>query len=161
MTDTLLIDASNSHRAQKIYDTISTTAGCGTGPKSLDCLRALPYDEYVNATKSVPSQTSYDGTALSFMPRPDGIVLTESPEVLVSQGKYAQVPFIIGDQEDEGTVFALVQQNLSTTADVEQFMQTVMFQSASPELITQLVAGKSPFPSHPARGEITKNSVSG
>jgi carboxylesterase type B len=39
---------------------------------------------------------------ISYQPRPDGTVLTASPDVLVKNGQYAKVPFIIGDQEDEG-----------------------------------------------------------
>jgi hypothetical protein len=98
-------------------------AGCG-GPwvsDTLQCLRELPYDKLLFAMNSPPFALSYSAVALSYLPRPDGKVLTQSPDVLVLNGKFAkvgeyvdfkglsqelifvkQVPFIIGDQEDEG-----------------------------------------------------------
>lgn len=87
----------------------------------------------------MPGLLSYYSVALSYLPRPDGTALTESPEVLIQNGKYAKVPFIIGDQEDEGTIFALFQSNLTTTADVIKYLSDIVFYDATTEQITNLV----------------------
>lgn len=60
-------------------------------------------------------------------PRPDGDVLPDTTDVLSATGRYAKVPFIIGDQEDEGTLFSLTQTNLSTTDDVVTYMNDFYF----------------------------------
>ncbi|KAI9052229.1 hypothetical protein LZ554_003586 [Drepanopeziza brunnea f. sp. 'monogermtubi'] len=85
----------DSPKAQAIYDHVVLRAGCSMAPSSLDCLRALDYPTYHQAASSVPSLFSYSSLALSYMPRSDGVVLTDSPEALVAAGKYAAVPTII------------------------------------------------------------------
>jgi triacylglycerol lipase len=83
---------------------------------------------------------SYHSIALSYLPRPDGKILTESPEKLVLGNKYASIPFIIGDQEDEGTLFSLFQSNLSTQSDVVDYLHSLFFLDATREQIADLVA---------------------
>jgi triacylglycerol lipase len=50
---------------------------------------------------------------------------------LVEQGKYAKVPFIAGDQEDEGTIFTLFQSNITTTAELVSYLLNVFFHDAT------------------------------
>ena len=69
--------------------------------------------------------------------------------MLTSLCSTAKIPFIIGDQEDEATLFALTQFNLSTTADVEKYLISVFFHDATPEIIRGLVAI---YPDDPAAG---------
>lgn len=76
---------------------------------------------------------------LSYLPRPDGKAITQSPELLVASGTYAKVPFIVGDQEDEGTLFGLFTPNLTTTREVTNYLSTVFFNNAQPTQIDQLV----------------------
>jgi carboxylesterase type B len=92
---------------------------------------------------------SFNSIPLSYLPRPDGATLTQSPEILVKKGKFAQVPFIIGDQEDEGTIFALQQTNLTTTADVVNYLSTTLSNDAKTTQVQQLV---SSYPDDPAAG---------
>lgn len=87
-------------KGQVVYDAVVKKAGCAAAADTLACLRALPYQQFLDATNSVPAILSYNSVALSYLPRPDGKVLTLSPDVLVKQGKYAAVPMLIGDQED-------------------------------------------------------------
>ena len=78
-----------------------------------------------------------------------GVVLTQSPEILVENGLYAQIPFIIGDQEDEGTLFSLVQSNISTTADLVNYLKTFYFYDATVEQVQGLV---DTYSTNPADG---------
>jgi carboxylesterase type B len=126
-------------KGQAIYDTVVAAAGCSSSSDTLECLRAVPYETLLNATNSVPGILSYNSLALSYLPRPDGTVLTQSPEVLLAEGKYAQVPFIIGDQEDEGTLFALFQSNITTTTDIVEYFGTFYFHDATTAQIQALV----------------------
>jgi len=133
-------DPVDAPRAQVVYDTVVAAAGCSSAADSLACLRAAPYEVFLNATNSVPGLLSYTSVALSYLPRPDGVVLTESPELLATSGKYAKVPFIIGDQEDEGTIFALFQSNITTEAQLATYLQTIFFNDATVEQMAAYVA---------------------
>lgn len=90
-------------KAQGIFDTVAEAAGCASVEDSakLECLREVDYDTFVNASNSVPSYLGYTSLAFSYAPRQDGRVLSDSPDVLAETGKYAAVPIIIGNQENE------------------------------------------------------------
>ncbi|ORY66599.1 carboxylesterase [Pseudomassariella vexata] len=126
-------------KAQAIYDQVVEGAGCSGEPDTLACLRQADYQ----------ASPPYSSVALSYLPRPDGKVLTSSSEVLAASGKVVKVPFILGDQEDEGTLFSLFQGNITTTEDIEEYLSSLYFKNASPELISQLVAK---YPEDPAAG---------
>ncbi|KAJ4325750.1 hypothetical protein N0V94_000510 [Neodidymelliopsis sp. IMI 364377] len=126
-------------KGQLIYDTVAKAAGCSGSTDTLSCLRHVPYNKYLQAANSVPGILGYFTVNLSYLPRPDGTTITQSPELLVASGKYAKVPFIVGDQEDEGTLFGLFTPNLTTTAEVSTYFSTVFFNNAQPTQINQLI----------------------
>lgn len=126
-------------KGQAVYDTVVEKAGCSGESDTLECLRAADYTTLLNAMNSVPGILSYNSVALSYLPRPDGTALADSPDVLGLAGKFAKVPVIIGDQEDEGTLFALFQSNTTTEEEVVQYLLDLYFHDASEELITELV----------------------
>ncbi|RDW59730.1 carboxylic ester hydrolase-30 [Coleophoma cylindrospora] len=133
-------DPVDGAKGQKVYDTVVAAAGCSASTDTLGCLRTVDYETLLNATNSVPGLLSYSSIALSYLPRPDGTALTASPEVLVQEGKYAKVPFIIGDQEDEGTIFALFQSNITTIAELVTYLSEYFFHDATTASIEALVA---------------------
>jgi carboxylesterase type B len=127
-------------KGQVVYDTVVSAAGCASSTDTLACLRSVDYTTFLNAANSVPGILSYNSVALSYLPRPDGTVLTESPDVLVLSGQYAAVPMIIGDQEDEGTLFSLFQSNTTTTSELIDYLNNIFFHDATRDQITALVA---------------------
>jgi carboxylesterase type B len=136
-------------KAQDIYNTVVDKAGCSGASDTLACLRSVDYETFLKATTSVPGVFDYQSIALSYLPRPDGVVLTQSPDILAQNGQFASVPFIIGDQEDEGTLFSLVQSNISTTDQLVEYLSTVFFHDATVEQVQALVAT---YPDNPAAG---------
>ncbi|AEO58443.1 hypothetical protein MYCTH_2305770 [Thermothelomyces thermophilus ATCC 42464] len=126
-------------KGQAVYDQVVAKAGCAGASDTLDCLRQAPYDKFLAAANSVPAILSYNSVALSYLPRPDGKVITKSPDVLVKEGKYAAVPMIIGDQEDEGTLFALFQSNVTSTDKLVEYLGGLFFHGATTEQIEGLV----------------------
>ncbi|KAK3377323.1 sterol esterase precursor [Lasiosphaeria ovina] len=132
-------DPVDGPKGQKIYDAVVAKSGCSGAADTLACLRALPYATFLDAANSVPGILSYNSISLSYLPRPDGKVLTQSPEILAKNGQYASVPLIIGDQEDEGTLFSLFQSNVTSTSKLVTYLQTIFFQSATPTQIKGLV----------------------
>ena len=127
-------DPVDSPKAQAVYDTVVAEANCAESYDTLACLRRVDYDTFVQAATSVPSFESYHSMALSYLPRPDGEVLVDSPEVLVQSGKYAAVPLIIGDQEDEGTLFSFLQTNVSDTATLVEYLSSAFTGATKSEL---------------------------
>lgn len=139
-------------RSQDIYDTVVREAGCADATNTLDCLRSADYDTFLHAANSVPGVLSYSSVALSYVPRPDGVVLPDSPDVLATNGQYAAVPMIIGDQEDEGTLFALFQPNITNTDELVDYIWTEFFPAIDRQYVVGLVdtydasiAAGSPF----------------
>lgn len=129
----------SSDKAQAVYDQVIKSAGCDTAEDSLNCLREMPYIDFLNAANSVPHLLSYSSLALSYLPRPDGRVLTDSPDALLLAKKYAPVPMIIGDMEDEGSMFAIFQSELTTTAKLAKYLHDYYFSLASEESLTELI----------------------
>ncbi|KAH7092168.1 Alpha/Beta hydrolase protein [Paraphoma chrysanthemicola] len=129
----------DSGKAQAIYDRVVEAAGCASSSNTLSCLRTTPYQQFLQACNTVPGILSYFTVNLSYLPRPDGKTITASPEQLVLNGKYAKVPFIVGDQEDEGTLFGLFTPNLTTTAEVSEYLSSIFFNLATTSQINQLV----------------------
>lgn len=126
-------------KGQAVFDKVAKTGGCAGAADKLECLRALNSNDFLKAVTSVPGILSYSAVALSYLPRPDGKVLTQSPDSLILSGKYAAVPMIIGDQEDEGTLFGLFQPNISTTNQLVDYLASYYFASATKDELTQLV----------------------
>ncbi|SPO03612.1 probable triacylglycerol lipase V precursor [Cephalotrichum gorgonifer] len=132
-------DPMDCPKGQEVYNGIVEVAGCTGATDTLECLRALEYTDFLRAANSVPGTLSYHSVALSYLPRPDGVVLPDSPDRLVAESRYAAVPMIIGDQEDEGTLFALTQTNISTTDDIVSYLGSLFFRGASVEDLEGLV----------------------
>lgn len=139
----------DTKKAQDVFDTVVQVGGCSGAADKLKCLRGLSFETFYNATNSVPGIMSYNSVALSYLPRPDGKVLTASPDVLARSGRYAKVPFIIGDQEDEGTLFAMSQSNITTTEQLRQYIKTIFFPTASDAAIDAIIRA---YPDDPAQG---------
>ncbi|EAA30450.1 hypothetical protein GE21DRAFT_9892 [Neurospora crassa] len=127
-------------KGQKVYDTVVKNAGCSGAADTLACLRALPYETFLKAANSVPGILSYNSVALSYLPRPDGKALTQSADKLMLAKKYAAVPMIIGDQEDEGTLFSLFQSNITTTSKLVSYLNDIFFNDATESQIKSLVS---------------------
>ncbi|KAG7420457.1 putative secreted lipase [Fusarium oxysporum f. sp. raphani] len=126
-------------KGQAVYDQVVETAGCAGKLDTLDCLRDLDYTDFLNAANSVPGILSYNSLALSYLPRPDGRTLTASPDVLALSRKYAAVPMINGNQEDEGTLFSIFQSNLTTDEKLASYLQDYYFNSATTAKLRNLL----------------------
>ncbi|KAF4551778.1 Carboxylesterase-like protein 22 [Elsinoe fawcettii] len=128
-------------KAQVVFDTVASNAGCGGTADKLACLRALPFQQFLNAATSVPNIFSYRSLDLAYLPRPDPAnnFFSQSPDIAVSQGKFAKVPVICGDQEDEGTLFSLTTSNISNTAELTTYLQSY-FPVRGRDLVPGLVA---------------------
>jgi acetylcholinesterase len=95
--------------------------GCGDASDKIECLRQAPYDKIYAHQGTVGFFVgSYRGLSLPWLPRPsqNDKYLPESPDLLTASGKIANVPLMMGDMRDEGTLFSLIA-GLNTTTDEE------------------------------------------
>ena len=66
------------------------------------------------ASRSISEQAKrWQSLVLPWYPREDGVFLTDNPQRLIQQGKVADVPFITGECDDEGTLFSLSTLNIT------------------------------------------------
>ncbi|KAJ7116614.1 Alpha/Beta hydrolase protein [Mycena epipterygia] len=125
---------------QKYYDEIVRRTGCSKFSDTLACLRTVDYVVLKEAQDASPSIFSYQSLVLAWLPREDGVFLTDNPQRLVQQGKVARVPIIAGSVDDEGTMFSFSTLNLTTDAEVSQYISSIWLPQASAEQVKKVNA---------------------
>ena len=101
-------------KGQVYYDFVVQQVGCSKAPDTLDCLRKVSYEVLSAAFSATPNFSSYHvrsillcwqptkadmhfkSVALAYLPRVDGVFLTDNPQQLVLRGEVANVPFVAG-----------------------------------------------------------------
>lgn len=87
---------------QATYNTLLSNTSCASTvntSSSLDCLRALPFDEI---------NPALNGT-LSWAPVLDGDFIADYPVNQLATGRFPKIPVMIGTNTDEGTAFGTAQ----------------------------------------------------
>ncbi|KAF8158420.1 carotenoid ester lipase precursor [Crassisporium funariophilum] len=123
---------------QKYYDAIVSDTGCNSAADTLACLRAVPYPALKAAINKSPGIFSYQSLNLAWLPRTDGVFLSDNPQNLVQQGKIANIPYITGNCDDEGTLFSLSTLNITTETQLKQYIKTVFLPGTPDAQIDQL-----------------------
>ncbi|KAF9482847.1 carotenoid ester lipase precursor [Pholiota conissans] len=113
---------------QPHYDALVAQTGCTGAADTLQCLRALPFDVLKGAMDNSPGIFDFQSLNLAWPPRADGVFLTDHPQKLVQQGIIANVPFISGDCDDEGTLFSLSTLNITTDPQFQAYVQNTLLQ---------------------------------
>jgi para-nitrobenzyl esterase len=108
--------------------------GCAEGAGQLACLRDKPItDLLANAMQPMPGAGGgFDGkwTFAAVLDGADGF-LPDAPENLFNQGKIADVPYLLGSNNDEGTTFVLRAPALNNEADYMADLKTRFGDSAA------------------------------
>lgn len=140
-------------KAQNIYNSVVENAGCSDASDTLVCLREADYQTFLNAVTAVPGIFSYRSLDLSYLPRPDpnDNFFPQSPEAAIQAGAFAKVPLIAGDQEDEGTLFSLVQSNITTNAQLISYLSSYF--PASPNSASDITTLAALYPNQPLLGQ--------
>ncbi|KAH8995061.1 carotenoid ester lipase precursor [Lactarius hatsudake] len=122
---------------QDVYDTFVKNAACDNSPDTLECLRSIPYPRFKYAMDLSPNFFAYQGLALAWLPRVDGVFLTEPPQHAVLRGHVANVPMITGMPLPYGSLFSLSSLNVSyvmngsNTRELENYMKAFMLPTAT------------------------------
>ncbi|KAH6917979.1 carotenoid ester lipase [Coprinopsis sp. MPI-PUGE-AT-0042] len=134
------------------YDNIVKRTGCSGAQDTLACLRTVPYAKLKDAVNASPAIFDYQSLRLAWLPREDGVFLTDQPLKLVRDGKIARVPIVNGNCEDEGTLFSIAMINVTTNNQFKQWVKGTFLTTLSDaqvdriaELYPQDITKGSPF----------------
>ncbi|KIK97314.1 hypothetical protein PAXRUDRAFT_766008 [Paxillus rubicundulus Ve08.2h10] len=124
--------------AQDNYDFIVAQTDCTSATDTLDCLRQAPYQSILDAVLQTTPLLSYQALNTSWEPLVDGVFFKQSARQSLKQGKYARIPAILGDVDDEGTLFSLYSLNVTTNDEFLNYIRTVFLVGATDAEINQL-----------------------
>ncbi|KAG6829134.1 hypothetical protein H0H92_005608 [Tricholoma furcatifolium] len=125
---------------QVYYDAIVSQTGCSGASDTLACLRTVPYATLKAAMNNSPGIFAYQSLSLAWLPREDGTFLTENPQQLVLDGKVADIPFITGDCDDEGTLFSLSTLNVTTDDEFTSYITNVFLPGTTQAEVDNIAA---------------------
>ncbi|KAI6117842.1 sterol esterase [Pisolithus croceorrhizus] len=137
--------------SQPVYDQLVEYTNC-TNPannSTLDCLRSTPYETLQNAVNMIPPLLSYQSLDTSFHPIVDGVMFNSTSRQSLAAGLYAKIPIIGGDVEDEGTLFSLLNVNVTTDQQFVEYIQTNYIPAANE---TQMQGLAAVYTSDPSQG---------
>ena len=95
--------ATDHAKHQGFYDTIVQQTGCSGQSSTLDCLRKVPFDKYMNAINQLPGLFSDRGLNVTFGVSVDGSLLKKTVKTAFRDGEFSNVPLMVGSNDDEGT----------------------------------------------------------
>ncbi|KAL8291696.1 hypothetical protein RQP46_001954 [Phenoliferia psychrophenolica] len=133
-------------KGQNSFDVISGATGCSNSTDKVACLRAVPFADLLRATNLLPTIGSYHSAALSFLPRVDGEFLSDRTDPWWQQestrkvGREPPIPIISGDQADEGTLLCVLTQNITTEANLAEWLSTIWFPTTDPAIRKKMLA---------------------
>ncbi|KAF8578463.1 carotenoid ester lipase precursor [Ramaria rubella] len=134
---------------QPFFDQLVANTGCSGSNDVLACLRAVPAETFQIAVNESPSISGFMSLQLAWQPRTDGEFIAENPQDSISRGKYARVPFVTGDCDDEGTIFSTSTLNLTTDQEAVDYLHHNYLPDASDAQFEPLAIL---YPSDPAQG---------
>ncbi|KAI0642945.1 carotenoid ester lipase precursor [Trametes meyenii] len=124
---------------QADYDKIVSETGCSGSADTLSCLRQVPFDTLKKAVDASPGIFAPQSLRLAWLPRVDGTFLTDTPQNLVQKGSVANVPFVSGDCDDEGTLFSLSTLNVTSESDLRSYIKSNYLPEATSSDLDQLL----------------------
>ncbi|KAJ7844177.1 Alpha/Beta hydrolase protein [Mycena leptocephala] len=125
---------------QKYYDDLVAQTGCSGSADTLACLRTVPYAKLKAAQDASPFSCRISHWFSPGCPEKMAFSLTDNPQRLVQQGKVANVPFITGDCDDEGTIFSLSTLNITTDAEFKDYIAGVWAPTAGADTVDALTS---------------------
>ncbi|KAJ3551121.1 hypothetical protein NM688_g4916 [Phlebia brevispora] len=133
------ISVANVTNNQNYYNALVAQTGCQESADTLDCLRQAPFEDLQAAMDASPFLFSPNSLNMVWSPRVDGTFITDNPQQLVLNGIVANVPFITGDVDDEGTLFSLDLVNYTTDEGVKSYLASYYLPTASDSDLNQLL----------------------
>jgi len=135
--------------AEAEADVFAEAMGCGDTTEVATCLRAVPVADLLmeapvdGAIEDPPGGDFYSGGTprWQFQAVVDGLVIADQPRTLFDEGDVADVPYLLGSNSDEGTLFHVLQGEVETEGEYldaleRRFGETVAAQVAEAYPVT-------------------------
>jgi len=111
--------------AEAEADVFAEAMGCGDTTEVATCLRAVPVADLLmeapvdGAIEDPPGGDFYSGGTprWQFQAVVDGLVIADQPRTLFDEGDVADVPYLLGSNSDEGTLFHVLQREVETEGE--------------------------------------------
>ncbi|KAJ7075011.1 carotenoid ester lipase precursor [Mycena belliarum] len=134
---------------QSTFNNLVVANHCDTSRDTLGCLRHVPFNSLMATIDKTPDFLSYRSVALVWHPHVDGDVLMEDAMVSVSKRHYAKMPIMTGSCDDEGTLFALAQRNITNNVEFLQYIQSNYLPAVSLSVMEEV---RALYPDNPSQG---------
>jgi para-nitrobenzyl esterase len=121
----------------------AASVGCGTATDQLGCLRNLPVSAILTALQQQGSGGIISN--FSFGPVVDGGFLPDQPRTLFDKHRYSRVPYLLGSNADEGTLFLITTPPVTTE---QQYMAALhsLYGSLADQVAAVYPASSFPTP---------------
>ncbi|KAI0091261.1 carotenoid ester lipase precursor [Irpex rosettiformis] len=134
------ISVGDTLKGQKWYDFMVEQLGCVGSDDTLTCLRDTVSAADIDAAQNLtPAVTNRESLNITWVPRVDGKFLRDVPYHAVLEGRIANIPFVSGNTDDEGTLFSLQLGNITTDEDVHAYISSNYFPDATAAEIDDLL----------------------
>ncbi|KAJ6482674.1 carotenoid ester lipase precursor [Mycena sanguinolenta] len=135
---------------QSTYDQLVAANNCTTARDTLDCLRKVSLDDFLATVNKTPDVFSYRALSLVWRPRVDGDLIPSNPVDMVQNGALLKVPVMVGNCDDEGTLFAYTSVNVTTDSEFVGYIHSKFTSPLVPSAQVARVAEL--YPQNPAQG---------
>ncbi|KAJ7224747.1 Alpha/Beta hydrolase protein [Mycena haematopus] len=125
---------------QPYYDELVAANNCTGAADTLDCLKRVPFDGFMATVNKTADLFSYHSLSVLWRPRVDGDVVVRNPPQSVAQGAFAKVPLLLGDCDDEGTLFAFPSTNVTTDSEFVDYVQSIHLPGGTPAEVAEIAA---------------------
>ncbi|KAI8974600.1 carotenoid ester lipase precursor [Trametes punicea] len=144
-----VVPSGNITKLQSTFDFIAAETGCASAQRVLECLREVPARTIKAAMDKTPTIFSYQSLNIPWVPHADGVFLQDYPMRLVLDDRVADVPFVIGDCLDEGTLVSLTSFNVTTDDEFVEYVRQTYFPQAPASTFARL---QELYPADPTAG---------
>ncbi|PWN50175.1 alpha/beta-hydrolase [Violaceomyces palustris] len=132
-----------------MFDVMTSSTGCDSSTDKVACLQNVSYQDFQNAEVAVANDARSIG--LDLKPTVDGDFIPTSPLAMIDSASYVRdVPLLIGNNDDEGSILALPQATgLINDTSVINFLNARGFSGLSDDQRNELL---ELYPSDPSQG---------
>ncbi|KAF7377307.1 Carboxylic ester hydrolase [Mycena sanguinolenta] len=134
---------------QSTYDQLVAANNCTNARDTLGCLRKTPLDDFLGTVNQTPDVFSYRAISLVWRPRVDGDLIPKNPVEMVQDGAFLRVPVMVGNCDDEGTLFAYPSLNITTNSEFVRYVHSNYLPTGTP---AQIARAAELYPQDPAQG---------
>ncbi|KAF7353893.1 Carboxylic ester hydrolase [Mycena venus] len=144
------VSAGSVADSQHFYDDLVAANNCTGLHNTLECLKHVPFDSFMATVNRTANIFSFQSLSTTWHPvGGDGEVIMQDPLISISEGSYSKIPIMMGNSDDEGTVFSFNNKNITTNTEFLGYIQSNFIPKSSLAEVAQIGAL---YPEDPTRG---------